>query len=171
MAFAMCLPELWHQSPTMLQPVGGMDAIARAFARALGSMIRHNEEVVEIEPRRRRRAGHLARSQDRTTERPRRGFRDLHDSASGAGASFPPTSPSGEPCDQIGAKVVFPAVKVAFEAPRRWWEIDQQLYGGISWTGRDITQIWYPSHGFHSEKGVLVGAYIWNYVRPGVLPR
>ena len=63
----------------------------------------------------------------------------------------------------IGAKLYFPAVKVAFEAPRRWWEIDQQIYGGISWTGRDITQIWYPSHGFHGEKGLLVGAYIWSH--------
>jgi monoamine oxidase len=59
-----------------------------------------------------------------------------------------------------GAELYWPAVKVAFEAPRRWWEIDQQLYGGISWTDRDITQIWYPSHGFHGKKGVLLGAYI-----------
>jgi len=59
-----------------------------------------------------------------------------------------------------GAALYSPAVKVAFEAPRRWWESDQQLYGGISWTDRDITQIWYPSHGFHGKKGVLLGAYI-----------
>ena len=44
----------------------------------------------------------------------------------------------------------------------RWWDTEQQLYGGISWTGRDITQIWYPSHGFHGSKGILVGAYIWD---------
>jgi monoamine oxidase len=59
-----------------------------------------------------------------------------------------------------GAGLYWPAVKLAFEAPRRWWETDQQLYGGISWTDRDITQIWYPSHGFHGKKGVLLGAYI-----------
>ena len=49
MALALCFAELWQQSPTMLQPVGGMDAIVRAFDRALGDMIRHNEEVVQIE--------------------------------------------------------------------------------------------------------------------------
>jgi monoamine oxidase len=66
--------------------------------------------------------------------------------------------------DAIGraAKAYFPAVKVTFQSPHRWWEVDQQLYGGISWTSRDITQIWYPSHGFHEKKGILVGAYIWD---------
>ena len=49
MALALCFAELWQQSPTMLQPVGGMDAIVRAFDRALGGMIRHNEEVVQID--------------------------------------------------------------------------------------------------------------------------
>ena len=36
------------------------------------------------------------------------------------------------------------------------------IYGGISWTTRDVTQIWYPSAGIHQQKGVLVGAYIWT---------
>ena len=54
------------------------------------------------------------------------------------------------------------AAKLAFLAERRFWEEDAAIYGGISWTGRDATQVWYPSHGFHAEKGVLVGAYIWD---------
>jgi monoamine oxidase len=55
-----------------------------------------------------------------------------------------------------------PAAKVAFEARRRFWEIDEGIYGGISWTSRDATQLWYPSAGIHQKKGVLVGAYIWS---------
>ncbi len=54
------------------------------------------------------------------------------------------------------------AVKVAFQAKRRFWEDDSAIYGGISWTDTDIAQIWYPSNGYHRHKGVLVGAYIWN---------
>ena len=69
-----------------------------------------------------------------------------------------------------GAALYSPAVKVAFEAPRRWWETDQQLYGGISWTDRDITQIWYPSHGFHGRKGVLLGAYISRQLPASISP-
>lgn len=33
------------------------------------------------------------------------------------------------------------------------------IYGGISWTDDPITQIWYPSYGYHDRKGVLTGAY------------
>ena len=164
LAFAMCFAESWHQSPTMLQPVGGMDAIPRAFARALGRMIQLNEEVVEIG-----RVGERARvvSLDRRT-----GRRSAIDAdfvictiplpvLKSIQADF--AQPVKEAID-IGAGVYVPAVKVAFEASRRWWETDQNLYGGISWTGRDITQIWYPSHGFHGRKGVLIGAYIWDFV-------
>jgi monoamine oxidase len=163
MALALCFAESWHQSPTMLQPVGGMDMIVRAFDRAVGGMIRHNEEVVQIE-----RVGDGARivSLDRSS-----GRRSALD-ADFVICTIPLSVLEHIPADfspavryaiSVGARMYFPAVKVAFEAPRRWWEVDQQLYGGISWTGRDITQIWYPSHGFHGEKGVLVGAYIWSH--------
>ena len=54
---ALCFAELWSQSPTMLQPVGGMDAIVRAFAKALGGMIQLDQEVVRDRPRRRSGAG------------------------------------------------------------------------------------------------------------------
>jgi len=125
-------------------------------------MIRHNEEVVKIE-----RVGDGARviSLDRTSGR-RSALEADFVICTLPLSVFPlvPTKISQAVTYAIGvgANLYFPAVKVAFEAPRRWWEIDQQLYGGISWTGRDITQIWYPSHGFHGEKGVLVGAYIWG---------
>src|SRR5258708_3623138 len=161
-ALALCFAELWHQSPTMLQPVGGMDAIVRAFVRALGDMIQNNQEVVQID-----RVGERARviSLDRSS-----GQRSALE-ADFVICTIPLSVLGGIPADfapavkyaiALGAKAYFPAVKVAFEASRRWWETDQRLYGGISWTGRDITQIWYPSHRFQGEKGGLVGAYIWD---------
>jgi len=157
---ALCFAELWSQSPTMLQPVGGMDAIVRAFAKALGGMIQLDQEVVQIG-----RAGDRARvvSLDHKT-----GKRSAID-ADFVICTIPLSVLKSIPADftppvkeaiATGAGLYWPAVKVAFEAPRRWWETDQQLYGGISWTDRDITQIWYPSHGFHGKKGVLLGAYI-----------
>jgi monoamine oxidase len=36
------------------------------------------------------------------------------------------------------------------------------IYGGISWTTQDITQIWYPAHGIHRPKGIVLGAYTFN---------
>ena len=69
---------------------------------------------------------------------------------------------SAERREALGALRYSQAAKLGFLAKRRFWEEDAAIYGGISWTGRDATQVWYPSHGFHGEQGVLVGAYIWD---------
>ena len=61
----------------------------------------------------------------------------------------------------IAASTSDSAVKIAFQAKRRFWEEDDNIYGGISWTSlSDITQIWYPSNGYHGDKGVIIGSYI-----------
>jgi monoamine oxidase len=54
-----------------------------------------------------------------------------------------------------------PACKVGWQARRRFWEEEDEIYGGISWTKHIIQQIWYPSQGFLAQKGILTGAY--NY--------
>jgi monoamine oxidase len=54
---------------------------------------------------------------------------------------------------------IFDAGKVGWQA-ERFWEIKDQIYGGISWTDDTIDQIWYPSSGFLSAKGTLTGAYL-----------
>ena len=53
------------------------------------------------------------------------------------------------------------ATKMAFQS-RRFWEEDHHIYGGISWTDQDITQIWYPNNGFGSQQGIIVGAYTYS---------
>lgn len=53
------------------------------------------------------------------------------------------------------------AGKVGWQA-ERFWETQDQIYGGISWTTDIIAQIWYPSSGFLSPKGVLTGAYMYG---------
>src|SRR5437764_15071378 len=50
------------------------------------------------------------------------------------------------------------AIKIAWQS-RRFWEIDQQIYGGISWVKGPTTLVWYPSAGLFSQKGILLGAY------------
>jgi monoamine oxidase len=72
--------------------------------------------------------------------------------------------------------------KVGWQADRRLWQglgfaprptplggealiVDESelgvvpIYGGISWTDDPITQIWYPSTGYHDHRGVLTGCY------------
>ena len=54
-------------------------------------------------------------------------------------------------------------MKVGLQFKRRFWEEDEHIYGGISYTNLPILNIGYPSTGYHSGgKGVLLGAYIWG---------
>jgi monoamine oxidase len=58
------------------------------------------------------------------------------------------------------------AYKIAWES-RRFWEQENNIYGGISWlsTGpisveaSNLANVWYPSGGMLSERGVLVAGY------------
>jgi monoamine oxidase len=151
--------ELPDQAATMLQPVGGMDRIAHAFARRLGSAIAFGSVLTALK---------RTASGVRAVARDRRG-REFATEADYAVCTLP-LSVLG-PIDSdlsathkaaIAACRYAKAVKIAFQCDRRFWEEDQQIYGGISWTNRDITQIWYPSAGFHARRGILVGGYIWS---------
>lgn len=52
-----------------------------------------------------------------------------------------------------------PAIKVGWQGKTRFWEEEDQIYGGISWTTDIISQIWYPSEDFTAPTGILTGAY------------
>jgi monoamine oxidase len=52
------------------------------------------------------------------------------------------------------------AGKIGMQFKRRFWEQDDEIYGGRSWTDQEVGQIIYPSHGFNGRKGVLVGYYL-----------
>ena len=52
-----------------------------------------------------------------------------------------------------------PVGKMGLEYRRRWWEEDDRIYGGITETNMDLSHIWYPSYGFHGERGVVIGYY------------
>jgi monoamine oxidase len=151
--------ERLDQASMMLQPVGGMDRIPQAFAERLGAAIVYGAVVKEI----------------RKTES---GVRIIYADETGPASALEAdyaicTIPlsvlraidsdlSTEVKAAIAACHYAEAVKIAFQADRRFWEEDHQIYGGISWTSRDITQMWYPSSNFHGQKGILLGAYIWD---------
>ena len=154
-----------NQNPTLLQPVGGMDAIAGAFERRVGRLIRRGSIVEEI-----RRTGSGVRVVHRSARTGARAALEadfavctipapvLKDIA----ADFTPQTRAA-----IAASAFGGAVKIAFQTRRRFWEDDLAIYGGISWTDQDIAQIWYPPYGYHRDKGVILGAYIWGE-KPGL---
>ena len=50
--------------------------------------------------------------------------------------------------------------KIALQFKRRFWEEDDRIFGGISWTDQNITQIFYPNYGYLSGNGgVVIGYY------------
>jgi monoamine oxidase len=152
--------EGFLQAATMMQPVGGMGRIGAAFGRLLDDVITTHAEVTAL-----RRSGDGARVEWRDT---RTGAAAALEAdyvictipltvLRGIDADF-----SAEVAAAISGAYYVPAGKIAFQAERRFWELDEQIYGGISWTTGDITQIWYPSAGLGQPKGILVGAYIWS---------
>lgn len=52
------------------------------------------------------------------------------------------------------------AGKMGIQFKRRFWEQDDQIFGGASKTDMDIAQIIYPSSGYLTKKGVVVGYYL-----------
>ncbi|MFA9217236.1 MAG: flavin monoamine oxidase family protein [Sphingomonadaceae bacterium] len=160
--YKAAFPESYEQAATMLQPVGGMDQIARAFARRVHQLLRYDSVVDEI---RKTASGarvvyhqhgtrHVLDSEYVICTLPMSVLKTLaHDLAPAYRAAI--------------AEVRYAtSAKTAFYAPRRWWEQDEGIYGGLSWTSREITQILYPSHGIGQRDGVLVGSYTF-----GVLPQ
>lgn len=55
-----------------------------------------------------------------------------------------------------------PTGKIGLQFSRRFWEEDENIYGGITHTNNALTQIFYPSNDYMSKKGVLIGYYNFN---------
>ncbi|MEQ8860574.1 MAG: FAD-dependent oxidoreductase [Pseudomonadales bacterium] len=52
--------------------------------------------------------------------------------------------------------------KIGLQMNERFWE-DEDIYGGITWTNQEVEQIWYPTHGIHGRKGIMLGAYVFDH--------
>ncbi|MDJ1500371.1 flavin monoamine oxidase family protein [Xanthocytophaga agilis] len=154
------IPEYtYEQQNTMLMVSGGTDKLTEAFTKQLGKKITYNAEVTKI-----------------------------YKTENGAKVSYKDTTKgsvheiTGDFCictiplpvlssiehnfsSNISRAIdLIPhnsACKIGLQFKRRFWEEDDNIFGGISRTNMDITQIVYPSTGYFSKKGVVIGYY--NY--------
>ena len=156
------LGDLYEMQNTLMQPVGGMDRIADAFARELEGTIRHGARVVEI---RQDTAGVRVTWEDTATPGSR------HVAAADWCVCTLPLSilgrlpvDVGQPmADAIAAVPYAASVKIGVQFRRRVGEEAEHNFGGISWPDLSIGQIGYPSSGFNAGgKGVLLGGYLWG---------
>jgi len=150
-------PESLEQQGTMLQPVGGMDRIAEAFASRVSQDIVYEAIVSEI---RKTATGARIVYADRfgTPQSleadyclctiPASVLRNIANDFSSAHSTA------------IAAFNYTASTKIAFQS-RRFWEQEHNIYGGITWTTQNMTQMWYPSAGFGRPNGILVGSYIF----------
>ena len=158
---AIWVNSLYDFQPTMFQPVGGMGHIGDAFARELGSVIRYRARVTQIEQ-----DEHGVTAYYEDTARP---GAMLHARADWCLCTIPlsilgqiPMNVGQPMADAIAAIPYASSVKVGLQFRRRFWEEDEQIYGGSTATDLPIQTIGYPSTGFFSGgKGVLLGAYAW----------
>lgn len=152
----------YDMQQSLMQPVGGMGRIGEAFGRELGELIRYHAKVTQI--RQDERGVTVTWEDALTPGAPQKA------SADWCVCTIPLSILSQIPMDvsapmsaAIGAVPYASAVKVGLQFKRRFWEEDEHIYGGITYTDLPIMNIGYPSTGFHGNgKGVLLGAYIWG---------
>jgi len=158
--FQLDFVQSLDQQTTMLQPVGGMDQIARAFEQQVSEMINFESEVREI-----RKIENGVRIIYRDS------LGDLVEVAADYCVCCIPATVlrniendfSTNHASAIASFNYTQSVKVAYQS-RRFWESEHSIFGGISWTDQSITQIWYPSHGLGQDQGIIVGAYTFGPV-------
>ena len=154
--------SLYQFQTTMFQPVGGMGRIGDAFAEQVGDLITYNSKVSKIAQNDK---GVTVTYEDTRTPG------NMHQaSADWCVCTIPLSILSqieinvGAPMQAaIGAVPYVSSVKVGLQFKRRFWEEDELIFGGVSYTDLPITQISYPSTGYNTTgKGVLLGCYTWN---------
>jgi monoamine oxidase len=143
---------------TLFQAVGGMDRIAAAFEREVGAQIRFQAEVTSI----------------RNLEQ---GVKVIYKDPAGEKAfntdfcictiPLPVLSNidhnfSSDASRAIDSVVYMSTGKIGLQFKRRFWEEDEGIYGGITHTNNQLTQIFYPSYDYLSGKGILIGYYNFN---------
>lgn len=155
-----------NQQPTLFQPIGGMDRIIHAFMERVGHLVHYESVVERIENT----YGEGATEATGVVVTYRGSKDELRqERADFAICTIPATvlrgiatNFRGELVKEIADMQYVEAVKIAAQAERRFWEEDLHIYGGISWTDQDITQVWYPASGYHRTRGVLILAYTWD---------
>jgi monoamine oxidase len=142
----------------MFHPIGGMDQIPRAFARAIGpDRITFNAEVQAI-----RQDERAATVTYRHTKTGRRQVRI----ADYAVICLPLSILANLDC-QLSAETMAAvhetshskSAKMGLAMKRRFWEEDDQIFGGHLYSDLPIGEFSYPSTGYFSRNGVLLGLY------------
>ena len=143
---------------TLFQAVGGMDQIAAAFQQKVGGQIRLGAEVTSI---------HNLEQGVKVVYKDKTGEKSLQADLCICTIPLPVLSNidhnfSSDASRAIDSVVYMNTGKIGLQFKRRFWEEDEGIYGGITHTNNQLTQIFYPSYDYLSGKGILIGYYNFN---------
>ncbi len=152
----------YEYQSSIFQPAGGMGMIGRAFGKALEPLIQYNCKVTGIHQDAQ---GITATYIDsRTGDAPRKA------TAGWCVCTIPASILSQIPMN-IGAPMrnainqlsYSASVKTGLQFKRRFWEEDEQIYGGITYTNQPSAILGYPNDKyFTTGPGVILGSYIFG---------
>jgi monoamine oxidase len=152
----------YETQQSLFQPVGGMGAIGKAFGAELNEVIQYNAKVTDI--RQDANGVTVAYHDARTGGSVRQASADWCICTIPASVLSQIPITVGAPmkaaidCLSYGA-----STKVGLQFKRRFWEEDEHIYGGITYTDQPNSIIAYPNYDyFSSGKGVILGAYTFG---------
>ena len=143
---------------TMFQAIGGMDKIALALQAKLQSSIKFGAEVTDI-----KNTSNGVSVSYKTKE----GLQQLQGDLCICTIPLPVLSNinhnfSSDVSRAIDYIQYINTCKIGLQFKRRFWEEDEGVYGGITHTNNELTQIFYPNNNYLSKKGILIGFYNFN---------
>ncbi len=149
----------WDQAMMMFEPIGGMDRIPHALASRIRGRIRYGTEVHDIA---------IGDTGVRIVVTDDGGRTGSEISADYCICTIPPMVLAKIPNNfasrtktDIASLQPMHTGKLGLEFRRRFWEEDEGIFGGITDTNTEIGTIWYPSSGYLTRRGILIGQY--NY--------
>ncbi len=138
----------------LMEIKGGMDGLITAFVKKISRPILTNAQVQSIELK----GDGVDVVYNRKGQRKKLSVDYCFNSIP---THLMPGIPNNLPADyKEGLAALTPGnfFKIGLQMRERFWE-REGIYGGITNTSQRINQIWYPSHGIHGKKGVVLGAY------------
>jgi monoamine oxidase len=143
---------------TMFQAVGGMDNIAKALEKKVAPSLKLGAEVKSV----------LNMPEGvKVVYHDGQGAHELRGDFCVCTIPLPVLSNiehnfASDVSRAIDVVPYIPTGKIGLQFKRRFWEEDEHIFGGITHTNNDLTQIFYPSNDYLGRKGVLIGYYNFN---------
>ena len=150
----MLFDEQFDMQATMFQPVGGMDRIPYAFAKALGTIVQYDAPVTAMH-----KTAHGVEVRYTQGGSPKTLTADYCINALPLTTMRKVENNCAAPYKKVIAECTYAnAYKIAWES-RRFWEQDDNIYGGLEFVNTGCSPIWFPSAGLFSDRGVVVSGY------------